>query len=273
MVRPDCTPGKVVLAVVRVIQATFNEGRWRELGLIVGKSKLIENHPRLLRSLHWGDDDYDGCVIEVVPKVLGRTRDEYGESRFTNLKAVEDYLDLRNWLRHNDPSLHEALYGDDALDEALESLVASAQGPQRISVNEYAVRIRRNYPDDLPAAIGAAKELLESVYKQLLGLGRESRYQLPDLAKRLHVKLGLDDQCPPGEEPGARQKKDLLKGLNLVVDALAQLRNQGFGTGHGHYERPELDPPAARLAITAAIAAATFYIEVAHADTAQSASW
>lgn len=100
MIRPDCAPDKVVLAVVRAIQATFDEGRWRELGLIVGKSKLIENHPRLLRSLRFGDDDYRSCVIEVVPKVLGRTTDEDGEPLFTNLTAVEDYLELQQPQRH-----------------------------------------------------------------------------------------------------------------------------------------------------------------------------
>jgi hypothetical protein len=118
--------------------------------------------------------------------------------------------------------------------------------------------------DDPPLAIGSSKELLETVFKAILGLqgsGKETRLDLPDLAKRVNVALGLDDQGTRGDEPGAKQRRGVLKGLNSIVNGISEIRNEGFGTGHGVYGRPELDIATARLMVTAASAAATFYIE------------
>ncbi|MGH8183535.1 MAG: hypothetical protein ACREPH_07745, partial [Rhodanobacteraceae bacterium] len=44
----------------------FDAGNWEELGLLTGASELITRHPRLLRSLSWGDEDYAGNVLTVV---------------------------------------------------------------------------------------------------------------------------------------------------------------------------------------------------------------
>ena len=121
--------------------------------------------------------------------------------------------------------------------------------------------------DDPPLAIGAAKELLETVFKAILGLhgtGKETKLDLPDLAKKVNVALGLDDQGTRGDEPSAKQRRGVLKGLNSIVNGIGEIRNEGFGTGHGVYGRPEFDIATARLVVTAGAAAATFYIE-AHA--------
>lgn len=270
MIRTECPPNKIVLAVVRTIEGSnFDEGRWRELGLVTGTDRIIDRHPRLLQSLRFGDDDYHGNVIEVVPKVLGRNRNDFGEVSFRNLDAVEDFLNLADWLRANDLELHAELYGGDSVRHAIDGLFDETESVSLLNVREYTARIERSFPDDVPAALGAAKELLEAVFKNVLntaGVGTSSRATLPALAKQVHRYLGLDDELPPSEEiPGSRQRKDLLRGLNLIVQAQAELRNLGFGTGHGHSDRPDLDVPTARLAITAAIAAATFYVEVASA--------
>jgi len=38
-------------------------------------SEIIESHPRLLRSLSFGDNDYESCVIEVLENMVRRNRD------------------------------------------------------------------------------------------------------------------------------------------------------------------------------------------------------
>lgn len=271
MVRDDCAPNKIVLAVVRAIEGSnFDEGRWRELGLITGTDRIIGGHRRLLKSLHFGDEDYHGSVIDVVPKVLGRKRSEFGKVTFRNFDAVERFLDLNNWLRANDVELHTELYGADSVNYAMSHIDNAAESFSIADIREYTSRIDRTFPSDIPASLGAAKELLESVFKAILattGHTVRKRDTLHALATKVHRALELDDQLPPSEEvPGSRQRKDLLKGLNLIVQSQAELRNLGFGTGHGQSDRPGLDIPTAGLAITAAIAAATFYIETASAN-------
>jgi hypothetical protein len=256
------------MAVAKAIEAKFSRSDWIELGMLTDSRDTIENHGRLLRSLHWGDEDYRACIYDVLPEVLGERRIpwERTRSQFNNLTIVEEYLGLEDWLRKGDPAAYAELYGgDDTPVAATDDLQEAARSLGLADVDEHAVRIRRGLNDDPPLAIGASKELLETVFKAILGLegaGKDTRLDMPELAKKVNVELGLDDQGSRSEEPGAKQRRGILKGLNSIVNGIAEIRNEGFGTGHGVYGRPELDVATARLVVTAASAAATFYIEV-----------
>ena len=50
----------------RILEANFGSGDWIALADIAGCSSIVDEHPRLLRSLHFGDDDYDGNVYVVL---------------------------------------------------------------------------------------------------------------------------------------------------------------------------------------------------------------
>lgn len=263
--RDDVSPNKVILAVSKAIEAKFDRGDWIELGILTDTRDVIEGHGRLLRSLNWNDPDYHGNIFDVVPDILGQRKMRRGETVFENLSIVEEFLGLPEWLRTHDPALHADLYGGQETHEnATDDLQAAAQQLGLRDVDEHAARIRLGMRDDPPLAIGAAKELLETVFKAILGLegtGKETKLDLPDLAKKVNIALGLDDQGTRGDEPGAKQRRGVLKGLNSIVNGIGEIRNEGFGTGHGVYGRPELDVATARLVVTAAAAAATFYIE------------
>src|SRR5277367_6391665 len=75
---------KAILALQRAIKATFDDGQWHELGYLVGKHDVVTGHERLLRSLHWGDDDYGSCIFNVLPDLLGHD--------FRNLRTVEEFV-------------------------------------------------------------------------------------------------------------------------------------------------------------------------------------
>ena len=62
----------------------FDESNWKELGALTNKIDEVENHPRLLRSLSWGDDDYDGLALTFLRKMIG-PNDE-------NLEVVMEYV-------------------------------------------------------------------------------------------------------------------------------------------------------------------------------------
>jgi AbiJ N-terminal domain 5 len=63
----------------------FDAGNWEEIGLLTGATELITDHPRLLRSLSWGDEDYAGNVLTVLRRIV--------EQDPHTLPIIEAYLD------------------------------------------------------------------------------------------------------------------------------------------------------------------------------------
>lgn len=61
--------GKRILALREKVVANFDFNDWEEVGLLTGLSDLIKSHPRLLRSLSWGDEDYSGNVLQVLKSI------------------------------------------------------------------------------------------------------------------------------------------------------------------------------------------------------------
>jgi hypothetical protein len=273
VLRENVNSDKVILAVAKAINAKFDRGKWLELALLTNSTDAVQGHRRLLRSLDWGDEDYFGNVIEVVPRILGERSwtpsplAGSAESRFPDFKTVEEFVGLPGWLRDHEPELYAELYGGQPDGVTVDELQAAAAGLGLADIDEHAARIRRGLHEDPAQAIGSAKELLETVLKAVLGLhgtGPETKVDVPKLLKEASVKLGLDPKGLRGDEPGAEQRRKTLGALGQLVTGIAELRNAGFGTGHGVSQRPELDVATARLAVAAAVAAATFYIE-AHA--------
>ena len=267
--RKGASYNEVNRAVVKTINATFDRSKWMELGLETGTLDYIQNHGRLLRSLSWGDDDYLACVIEAVPVVLaGNGRRGSPRERLKNLGVVEKYLGLPVWLKEHEPQLYQDLYaGED--ETVLDELQEAAKSLGIEDVDAHAARIRRGLHDDPEQAIGSAKELLESVLKAILGLhgnGPETKIEIPKLAKDASERLGLHPGEHRDHDPGANQRRRLFTSLNNIVILTAELRNAGFGTGHGGSQRPALDLATARLVVSSAVTVATFYMEVFAAD-------
>jgi len=65
----DYELGKRILALREKVVAEFNAGDWEEVGLLTGFSDLISKHPRLLRSLAWGDEDYAGNALTIIKRI------------------------------------------------------------------------------------------------------------------------------------------------------------------------------------------------------------
>src|SRR5574337_992953 len=63
----------------------FDADNWEESGLLTGASSVINRHPRLLRSLSWGDEDYAGNVLTVLRQIVERDP--------RTLPIIEAYLD------------------------------------------------------------------------------------------------------------------------------------------------------------------------------------
>jgi AbiJ N-terminal domain 5/Abortive infection C-terminus len=242
---------KAILALQRAIKATFDDGRWQELGYLVGKHGLIVGHGRLLRSLHWGDEDYGGCIFDVLPELLG--------ADFENLRTIEEFVGLREWLRGKEPKLYAELY-DDAPEPVvpLEHVEEAAGIHVVLELNRHAARIRHGIAEDPAQAIGSAKELLETVLKTIIGdHGQKSRDDIPELLKKAQAQLDLD----PKNASGSETLRRTLSNLGQVVHGVAELRTL-YGTGHGRSKSHELEVAHARLVVNAAITIATFLLEI-----------
>ena len=77
--------GQKLLQMKNAIVKEFDSSNWRELAALTNILEQVEKHPRLLRSLSWGDDDYDGLALTFLRKMIG-ANDE-------NLHVVQRYIE------------------------------------------------------------------------------------------------------------------------------------------------------------------------------------
>jgi len=136
-----------------------------------------------------------------------------------------------------------------------EELISALRNP--VAIRDQLGRLQRTAESDPALAIGTAKELIESTAKTVLqerGLEANDKDDLPALVKQAQEALGLH---PSSAQPGPDSTdavKRILGGLMNITAGLGELRNRGYGTGHGHKgERVGLRPRHARLAVNAAM--------------------
>lgn len=92
---------KRILALRERVVADFDAGDWEEVGLLTGYSDLISRHPRLLRSLSWGDEDYAGNALTIIKRIAEQDENAFAifekhvaekypeESQFISAKPSE----------------------------------------------------------------------------------------------------------------------------------------------------------------------------------------
>lgn len=67
-----------------MVENDFDESNWVELGALTNMLDEVESHPRLLRSLSFGDPDYGGNIIRFLKEMIGENNE--------NLGVVYDYV-------------------------------------------------------------------------------------------------------------------------------------------------------------------------------------
>ena len=127
-------------------------------------------------------------------------------------------------------------------------------------------RIDAGIAGDPAAAIGSAKELVESVCKVILDdyqveYGRKD--DLLDLYKATAIALKLNAESVPDSARGSQAAQGALRALVTTVQRLAELRNE-LGLGHGRSRASEALTRHARLAFNTASAVAEFLLDTWH---------
>ena len=297
--RSDAPPNQIQLAVGRCLIAVMDASRWTELGLLTDTADVIDRHPRLLRSLRSGDDDYGAYVFDMVPALLdeqkpkARDLDDIWDppppaltlhQRFPNLEVVADFIDLPEWLAEHEEKLFPRLFDDAAADATLPDgtvLSAAESAAARLEVGEMrrqVDRIRRDHASDPESSVGQAKDLVETVCRTILGLTGDTagaeKPTFPQLVKRTMLHLGIDPsqaEQHTRDAVEARIAKQMLAGIASLLNGADELRN-AHGTGHGRSGAPLLDQALARMTVSLVMAAVVYLIEVFESQTGSGAA-
>jgi len=94
----------LVVAAAAYATENWGEEEWRQFGRDTGTIEILNQHPRLYRSLGFGDPDYADAAIEAMGKVL-REAPEKNSGDLGRMEIVADAMpELRAWiLRKNAP--------------------------------------------------------------------------------------------------------------------------------------------------------------------------
>lgn len=237
----------------QAIEERFGDSEWTELAYLTnGGKEIILNHPRLLRSLRFNDEDYCHWIPEVLESLVKKDRE--------NIDILSEYLDLQTWLRKKNPREYEILFGhaESLIDELKYKAIDNS-----FDLNQYIQRIKDNIDSDPELAVGSMKELLESVMKCVLQANEvpiERRQELQELLKQTQKVLKLDPSEFDNNQRGAELIKRILSNLGQVVQGVGELRNL-YGTGHGRTRSSGITPRHARLVVNSGASLAVFLIE------------
>lgn len=237
--------------LLKRITKHFKESDWIELGLAVGMVDEIQGDDRLLRSLSWGDQDYSGLAVKFGKQALDKLGLEPSSVVSPDLLSkLEGAFRVSCWLESENPALYKDIYQAQGAMEATATLEAVAKRLDINDVDTHTRRIRRGLVDDPQQAIGQAKELLETICKEILGLHGNDKAtrikDLPELMREVKKKLKLEVAGLPGED----QRVKLVAALTQITTAATEIRNIGLGTGHGVARGAQTDAILAELVVT-----------------------
>lgn len=79
-----------LFALHEFIQDHFTKSDWIKIAYLTDSIELIEDHPRLLRSLDFKDDDYEGNSLQVLSKLMAESNSNlYEIERFVEQKKAQ----------------------------------------------------------------------------------------------------------------------------------------------------------------------------------------
>lgn len=100
----DSSERKKVTVIAKYVLDSFSLGDWYTLGQITGKFDAITEHPRLFSSLHFGDNDYEYCVAEVLNTIFN--------ADVALIPEVIDHFDVDLWYQQKEPEKYQRIFED-----------------------------------------------------------------------------------------------------------------------------------------------------------------
>lgn len=249
----DAVGGWGIYRVREIADLFINEGFARYRDYVGPGGQRRQEADAFQAEIDFSEPNQVARYLRVVEVILDdHDNPESQETRQRLLKALaraDIYPDARGRL---------SIPGRPALDVHVAGL------PNESGIRLQLARLARleQEPEEM---IGAAKELVEATAKHVLReTGEEipSNADLPALNKRALARLKLNPEVIAPTTKGAEVMTRILGGLAQSAGGLAELRNLGYGTGHGHDRRiAGIRRRHAEFAARSAIAYATFVLD------------
>ncbi|MGJ0483440.1 MAG: TIR domain-containing protein [Methylomicrobium sp.] len=104
------TDRKKVAVITKYVQESFSESDWYTLGQLTGHLNTISTHPRLFRSLNFGDEDYAYCAAQVLDSIFSSNAEAIAE--------VIEHFDIDLWYQQKNPEKYQKLFSAGAVRSA-----------------------------------------------------------------------------------------------------------------------------------------------------------
>ena len=195
-----------------------------------------------LEAVDWTDLDRVSRALRVFERLLHGFESQYTDSFYKSLR--------RDGFAADQETGHITPIGPRLPFGSLSGLKDAS------AIREQLGRIQRAIIDDPALAVGSAKELIESTAKVVLterGQQVDESADLPSLIRAAQQSIGLHPSSVTPGPDGSDAVKKILGSVSGIAIGLAELRNRGYGTGHGPaVARVGLRARHAHLAVNAA---------------------
>ena len=98
----DSLQRKKATVLTKYVAESFRRVIGTTLGQLTGKLNVITDHPRLFRSLTFGDPDYEYCVAQVLDTIFS------DEPRL--ISEVIDHFDVDLWYQQKEPDKYRRVF-------------------------------------------------------------------------------------------------------------------------------------------------------------------
>jgi hypothetical protein len=236
----------------------FEPNAWAQTGGV-----RRERAAEYLSALDMADEVQRTRLLLVFDDLLSREPD--GEWQAKELEEIRRLL-KRDGVRFDDGEIaSDQLKLPDVAEGRLVTVLPDFSAITDVDVlREHAVRMQRaSVNADAPDAILSARELLESVCKQICqayGVAVPKNPNASALYKLAAKPLGLDAKDMPDGDPATAASQNVLTGLVRVAEGLGELRTR-VGRGHGRAEASTARNRHAELAVGAAATLVVFLLD------------
>jgi AbiJ N-terminal domain 5/Abortive infection C-terminus len=205
---------KLFLALQKAIISCFGESDWRELGYETGTADFISGHPRLLRSLSWGDADYGGCIFDAL--------EELSKRNTSSLEILLSKDQIRRHLQAHAPQIY-SIYVDSTA--SVPDFTPRALSPKESvlgALEDAQVLIRSGGP------ARAVNRVHTALHGYLIHACRASGLTASRDAGVLELYKALREHHPRLADLGTRSEEinKILRSFGAILDALTPLRNR-----------------------------------------------
>lgn len=232
--------------LAEALSACMDESEWKKFAVLHGLTEQITEHPRFLRSLKWGDEDHEGCVLDLVTLLYDKKQDA--------LIELFERSSIQKWFQNNAADLLDLWdAGSDPLIDAIVRSLGEVDAVSNvINLREHANRIKNALPGDPYLAIGATKDMLEAAMRTILfqrGVSDVEKLDYPSLTARCFAELGLSANSAPTTEE-ERHRRKIASAAKSMLIAANELRNRA-GAGHGRVVGEEQNVSATDASLVA----------------------